>query len=191
MAISAMSHMLKITKTQLLELRDLCIAKHEDDVSTLSGYRLSRENFVAVMKDANIAEEPDQDVFEQLFIMFDKKGEDYVDPVLFFAGLSPLASVLDVSTKLRFALHVFDYKKTGRISRERLEAVLGAINSTASFFGDAVLLESQIGLIVNDIFEGEELDDETIAYSDKIYKISIHPLVVEFASGAGMARHGI
>ncbi|KAL7447916.1 hypothetical protein ACHAXS_000107, partial [Conticribra weissflogii] len=76
--------------------------------------------------------------------------------VVFFAGLSPLASVLDVSTKLRFAFQVFDHKKTGRISRERLEAMLGAINSTASFFGDAVLLESQIGIVVNDIFEGEE-----------------------------------
>lgn len=50
----------------------------------------------------------------------------------------------------------------------------------------------QVGMIVDDIFEEEEMiqDDDTISYADKIYKITIHPLVVEFASGTGTARHG-
>ena len=39
--------------------------------------------------------------------------------------------MLDVATKLRFALEVFDHKMTGRISRENLVAVLGGKNALA------------------------------------------------------------
>ena len=35
-----------------------------------------------------------------------------------------MASVMDVSTKLKFAIETYDYKKSGRISREELVAVL-------------------------------------------------------------------
>ncbi|EED94508.1 predicted protein [Thalassiosira pseudonana CCMP1335] len=103
-----------------------------------------------------------------------------------------MASVMDVATKLRFALEVFDYKQTGRVSKKELQAVIGAINTTASYFGDAVLLDVQIEMIVDDLFEGEDMieDGDEILYTDMIFKMTNNPLVIEFVSGAGTARHG-
>ena len=81
MAISAMSHMIKITKAQLLALRDQCISDSEDDASTSSGYRLSRTTFADAMKKLNVDPEPDCQVFEKLFTMFDSNGKGSLDPV--------------------------------------------------------------------------------------------------------------
>lgn len=68
-----------------------------------------------------------------------------------------------------------------------------AMNKIASFFGDAVLHEMQIGVIIDDLFETSrsfDEEDDKVNYTDKIYKMSVHPLMVEFVSGQGTARHG-
>ena len=69
---------------------------------------------------------------------------------------------------------------------------LSAINTTSSYFGDAVLQKNQVGVIVDDLFADEKLieDDNAIIYSEKVYKVTNHPLVAEFTSGAGSARYG-
>ena len=83
MAISAMSHMMKITKPQLLALRDRCLSDSEtgENVTTLSGFRLARGIFLDAMIEMNVATEPDYQVLEKLFVMWDKNGVDWVDPV--------------------------------------------------------------------------------------------------------------
>ncbi|KAL7553564.1 hypothetical protein ACHAWF_016862 [Thalassiosira exigua] len=185
---------MRMTKPQLLSLRDKCLSISEtgEDVGTPSGYRLTRSKFLEAMTDMNVALEPDYQVLEKLFVMWDRNGVDWIDPVEFFASIGPLASVMDVPTKLKFSLEVYDYKKSGRISRNDLVTVLGAINATSSYFGDAVLQKNQVDIIADDLFADERMleDDNAIAYPDKIYKISNHPLVEEFTSGAGTARYG-
>lgn len=194
MAVSALSHMMRLTKPQLLELRDKCLSVSETgkDVPTPSGYRLNRATFLDAMTETNVAVEPDYQVLEKLFVMWDKNGVDWVDPLEFLAGIGPLASVMDVAAKLKFSIEVYDYKKSGRISREELVAVLEAINATSSYFGDAVLQKNQVAVIVDDLFADEKMieDDNAIAYSEKVYKVTNHPLVAEFTSGAGSARYG-
>ena len=83
MAISALAHMMRLSKPQLLKLRDKCISLSETgkDVPTLSGYQLSRTNFLDAMADVRIAAEPDSQILGKLFIMWDEKGVDWVDPV--------------------------------------------------------------------------------------------------------------
>mmetsp|Transcript_21385 Transcript_21385/g.37750 ORF Transcript_21385/g.37750 Transcript_21385/m.37750 type:complete len:157 (-) Transcript_21385:405-875(-) len=126
MAVLALAHMMRITKPQLLALRDRCLSASEtgQDVHSPSGYRLTRANFVDAMADMNVAIEPDYNVLEKLFVMWDRNGVDWVDPLVFFTGISPLASVMDVATKLKFSLEVYDYKRSGRITREDLVTVL-------------------------------------------------------------------
>ena len=98
---------------------------------------------------------------------------------------------MDVATKLKFSLEVYDYKRSGRISREELVTVLGAINTTSSYFGDRVLQKSQVAVIVDDLFANELLeDDNAITYVDKVYKMTNHPLMSEFTSGSGQCRYG-
>ncbi|KAL7526820.1 hypothetical protein ACHAXR_001666 [Thalassiosira sp. AJA248-18] len=194
MAVSALAHMMRITKPQLLALRDTCLFVSEkgEDVDTPSGYRLTREKFLDAMTVMQVAMEPDYQVLEKLFVMHDRNGRGWVDPLEFFAGIGPLASVMDVKTKLKFSLEVYDYKKSGRISREDLVTVLEAINATSSYFGDAVLQRNQVAVIVDDLFANEIMleDGNAIAYSDKVYKMTNHPLVTEFTSGSGSARYG-
>mmetsp|Transcript_13391 Transcript_13391/g.28971 ORF Transcript_13391/g.28971 Transcript_13391/m.28971 type:complete len:207 (+) Transcript_13391:150-770(+) len=192
MAIAALSHMLKITKPQLIALRDRCISVSEKDVQSPSGYRLTRVKFLAAMTDTNVAIEPDYQVLEKLFIMWDRKGVHWIDPLEFFAGISPLASVMDVATKLKFSLEVYDFKKSGQINRDDLVTVLEAMNTTSSYFGDAVLQKTQVAAIADDLFASNKFlgNDNTIVYSDNISKIANHPLVAEFTSGAGTSRYG-
>lgn len=194
MAVSAMSHMMKLNKPQLLELRDRCLAaaNYDGGADSPSGHTLSRDLFLGALSELGIESEPDRQVLEKLFVMWDKRGLDRLDPVEFLTGVSPLSSVMDVATKLKFALEVFDYQSTGRINRGGLVAVLGGVNATASYLGDAVLTPDQVRVIVEDVFEsaGSFEKTDTVTYSDKIHQMTVHPLVVEFASGAGTARHG-
>ncbi len=183
---------MNITKPQLLQLRDKCINLSVIDGSTPSGYKLCRDNFLKVMSDSRISIEPDYQVLDKLFTMWDRNGVGCVDTLTFFAGISPLASVMDVNTKLQFAIEVYDYKKTGRVSRGNLVRILQAINETSSYFGDKVLHPKQIVVIVDDLFDGENRleDDDAIQYEGRVETIAHHPFVVEFSSGLGSSRYG-
>jgi len=191
MAISAMSHMMNITKPQLLQLRDNCISASIKDGSTPSGYKLRRENFLQAMRDSRISIEPDYQVLEKLFTMWDRNSYG-IDTLTFFAGISPLASIMDVNTKLQYAIEVYDYKKTGRVSRISLVRILQAINETSSYFGDKVLIPRQIVVIVDDLFDGENRleDDDAIQYEGRVEKIACHPFVMEFSNNKGSSRYG-
>lgn len=77
MATSAIAHIMRITKPQLLELRDKCISLSEEDAD--GQYQMKKSAFVFAMKEMNVADEPDYQILEKLFIMWDK--EDSVDTV--------------------------------------------------------------------------------------------------------------
>lgn len=83
MALSAVAQMMRITKPELLALRDKCLAVSDfgNDVHTASGYRLTRLNFVNTMREMNVTYEPDYQILEKLFIMWDSEGVDWVDTV--------------------------------------------------------------------------------------------------------------
>ena len=82
MATSALAHIMRITKQQLLSLRDKCLSVSQTggDVQTASGYLLSRAQFMEAMTKANINLEPDYQILEKLFVMWDMEGVG-LDPV--------------------------------------------------------------------------------------------------------------
>ena len=100
MAITALAHMMRITKPELVALRDQCIAvsqkkQAKKDTSSSSSsssssvyYRLHRDKFLSSMKDMNVAMEPDYNVLNQLFVMWDRNGNGWVDPVSVLASVS-------------------------------------------------------------------------------------------------------
>ena len=51
-----------------------------------------------------------------------------------------------------------------------------------------MLQKKQVAIIVDDLFADERMLDVT--YSDNVHRMTNHPLVAEFASGAGTARYG-
>lgn len=191
MAISAMSNVMKLTKHELIDLRDRCVSLsstgkgNDPTVETIS-----RRDFRRAMKESAVAEDNDGEVLDRLFTMWDRSGDDRVDCLPFLVGISPLASWAGVGPKLRFAFELFDVAGVGRIGREDMASVFGSINATASYFGDAVLTSTQVDAIVEDVFNSAADNGEGIKYADHVDMISLHPLVVQFASGSGTMRYG-
>uniref|UniRef100_A0A6U3NZ21 EF-hand domain-containing protein n=1 Tax=Ditylum brightwellii TaxID=49249 RepID=A0A6U3NZ21_9STRA len=203
LAITAMSNVTKITKSQLTELRDRCIELSKVpsltglDDSTVSNDTpknplITSRDFRIAMAEVGVSEEMDAEVLDRLFTMWDKTGDDKVDPILFLVGVSPLASVMDIEVRLQFAFELFDVKKTGKISHGDIMLILAGINATASYFGDAVLTAQQIEIIADDVFKSATAAErgDKINYMDRLDEFSNHPLVVQFASGGGTMRYG-
>ena len=187
-----MSNVLKMTKAQLLELRDASLVYASTGSSDPSSGgptspMIYRRDFIIAMNEVGISAETDVDVLDKLFTMADRTGEDRVELMPFLVGLSPLASLKDVGTKLSFALELFDVDRTGYLTYDDLLDVLMAINATASYFGDTVLTPQQIDDIVGDIFES--VGSKRIAYSEHVDAIVTHPLVEQFIHGEGSARY--
>jgi hypothetical protein len=84
MAISAMAHMMKLTRGKLLMLRDHCIAVSES-ADTVSGYQISRAKFLASMGVVQLSNEPDYEVLAKLLVLWDKNGTGRIDPVSFIS----------------------------------------------------------------------------------------------------------
>lgn len=192
MAITAMSNLIKMTKAQLLELRDASLVYASTGSADPSSGgptspTIDRKDFIIAMNEVGIMAETDVDVLDKLFTMADRTGEDCVELMPFLVGLSPLASLKDVGTKLSFAFEVFDVDRTGYLTYDDLLDVLSAINATASYFGDTVLTPQYVDDIVDDIFESA--GSKRIAYAEHIDELVSHPLVEQFAHGEGSARY--
>jgi Ca2+-binding EF-hand superfamily protein len=186
MAISAMADMLSVTKPQMMELRNACLrhAKPSLDKSN-AGPTISQSSFHKSMKEVNV-DPVVFDVFDHLYTMWDTKGEGEISMLLFLAGISPLASTVDVMTKLLFAFELFDVHRTGRMKIEDALSILGGINATASYFGDAVITPQAIEIVIEDVFQGQN----EIVYIENLEHISNHPAVVQFSLAAGTMRYG-
>lgn len=186
MAISAIADMLTITRQQMLQLRNVCLryAKPSRDRSN-SGPFISRSSLNRAMEEIKL-EPLDVDVIGHLFTMWDTKGEDHVNLLLFLAGISPLASTMDVTTKLRFALEVFDVHQTGKIKFDDALSILGGINATASYFGDNVITPQSIENVVEKVFK----DQNEINYLEQIQSFVDHPFIIQFSTAGGTMRYG-
>lgn len=192
MAISAMAEHMKITKAQLLELRDACLAytvTGEGGDPSLS--TISRRDFHKAMSEAAVPKS-DREILDGLFTMWDKVGDERADTMLFITGISPLASVLDINTKLQFSFQVYDIDRSGVLTPGDMESVFAAVNATASYLGDAVMTSQQIEIVVEDVFKSptSAMTKDTIIFDDHIDEIASHPCVLQFASGGGAMRYG-
>ena len=62
----------------------------------------------------------------------------------------------------------------------------------SSFFGDAVLHEMQIGIIIEDMSKVRNFgkDEDAVVYADRLFKVAVHPSSVEFVWGFNTAHYG-
>ncbi|KAL3793882.1 hypothetical protein HJC23_002129 [Cyclotella cryptica] len=97
-------------------------------------------------------------------------------------------------------LILWDTNATECIDPKNMESVLSenATNKVLLFFGDAVLHEMQIGVIIDDMFKVQNFgkDEDTVVYADAVvygdalFKVAVHPSTIEFAWGFNTARYG-
>lgn len=193
LAFTAMAELMKVTKFQLFDLREVCLRYSlRPDPYNVNTFKIKRKNFRKAMEEVEINDERDFDVFDQLFTMWDKTGDDEVNTILFLASVSPLSSVMDTATKLELALKMFDANDTGIISHGDMMELFDGINATASYFGDSVVTPNQIEMMCKDIFKNPQtgLIEKSLLYDRKIHYISFHPTTLQFSDGKGTMRYG-
>lgn len=187
MAISAVADMMPLNQPQLIELRNASFrrAVKPSRQSKEKNMTFRREDLCDAMDEIDL-DFNDKDVLEHLYTMWDKSGQNKVDVLYFFSGISSLAcATMDVESKLYFAFEIFDVDNTGRMKRKDAKKIFNGINSTASYFGDAVLSTKAIDVLVDDVYK----DQSEIFFEEYMDLFAEHPAIVQFTSCGGTVKY--
>jgi Ca2+-binding EF-hand superfamily protein len=189
MAIAAMSYVTHLSQSQLEILLGMF---YEAAESSFNPNYINRADFSAVLIGIEINPN-DADILDRLFTMYDDRNQDHVSIKDFIVGISPLVTVNSdtVQERLRLAFHLYDDDRDGSLLVSDMINVLKQINRVASYFGDSVLKEEQIVLIIRDSVHPHEVTSTVaINFGDYVEPIASHPLVSLFLSGAGTVHYG-
>jgi len=187
MAISAMANVTSIEKRelQLMQTQFMEIAQRQGNPHTIT-----KDEFSEALEGCGIVE-ADHEILERLFIMLDKTGDQQINFREFICGIAPLITG-DVTVKMNFAFELYDMDGTGVVKKPEMIFILRAMNDTASYFGDPVMSQEQIGTLVDEIFEkyDEEEGAAGLSYKDFMDAVTQHPILVSFVKGEGPVRYG-
>lgn len=147
-----------------------------------------REDFDNSVKSLDKLDPSDAELFDKLFILLDESGENKVDIRDFLVAASLLVNYSTSAEKLKFAFTVFDDGETGSIFALDCRKVLSIINSTASFFGDAVLTAAEIKDLVDAIWLECSIPSAPLTYADHVDFIVNHEISMRFCNGQGTVR---
>lgn len=122
MATAAVAKQLHLTKHQVIMLHEAMTRRAKG--GNVQG-SIKRKHFRRALDEAGIFEEPDREVLNLLFTMWDITGIKRVPAHEFVVGLTPLACAGEsISTVLSFALQIKDRKGEGRISPSEMLVLL-------------------------------------------------------------------
>lgn len=190
MAIAAMSNVTHVEKRELAALQSKFreIASREGNPSMIN-----RTEFTEALSIVGINQN-DADIFDKLFTMYDKTGDDQINWRDFVVGIAPLISGTHID-KIDFALRLYDIEGTSYLKASEIINVLSQINRVASYFGDPVMTEEQVSSIVVDVLDmaGGSSDglSASLHYPDYIKIIADHPIVNSFIAGGGSVQYGM
>ena len=89
--------------------------------------------------------------------MLDKTGDQQINYREFLCGIAPLITG-DVKEKLNFAFELYDVDGAGVVKKAEMTFVMRSMNDVSSYFGDPVMSQDQIQVLVDEIYE--KFDDE-------------------------------
>lgn len=190
MAIAAMANVTHVEKRELASLQNKFkeIASREGNP-----HMINRVEFGEALSIVGINQN-DSDIFDRLFTMYDKTGDDQINWKEFVVGIAPLISGTHID-KIDFAFRLFDTEGTGYLRPTEMINVLSQMNRVASYFGDPVMTEEQIASVISDVMDmtdsgdGEKLT--TLHYSDYVKIVADHPIINTFISGGGSIQYGM
>ena len=190
MAIAAMSNVTHIERREIATL----LNKFRDAAARDGNPNMIRRaQFTECLGLVGINQN-DADIFDRLFTMYDKTGDDQIVYKDFVMGICPLISGTH-NEKIEFALTLYDTEETSLLRANDIINVLSQMNRVASYFGDPVMTEEQVASVVLDIVDLAGLSADglsaSISYTDYIKVISDHPLVTTFISGGGSVQYGV
>ena len=119
LAIECMAKYMSLTKQQLIDLRNRCY------MSMDSKRKINRRSFNANVSRSRISEEPDAEILNGLYTMWDLHGEGNILLPPFILSLAPLACAEeDLEDILRFSLNIFERETSGVLTADRLVFIL-------------------------------------------------------------------
>lgn len=127
MAIAAMSNVTHVEKRELLSLQEKF-----KELATRDGNpnSINRAEFTEALSFVGINQN-DSDIFDRLFTMYDKTGDDVILYREFLCGVSPLISG-SPAEKIEFAFKMYDTDGKNVIRSNAMVNVLSNMNRVAS-----------------------------------------------------------
>jgi Ca2+-binding EF-hand superfamily protein len=136
----------------------------------------------------------DADIFDRLFTMYDKTGDDQIVFKDFIMGICPLVSGSHTE-KIEFAFRLYDTEETTLLRANDLINILSQMNRVASYFGDPVMTEDQVASVILDVVDLAGLSADglsaSLSYQEYVKVIADHPIVQTFISGGGSVMYGV
>lgn len=190
MAIAAMSNVTHIEKRELAALQNKFreVSSREGNANMISRTEFS-EALLIVGVNQN-----DADIFDRLFTMYDKSGDDQINWKDLLVGVAPLISGTHIE-KIDFAFRLYDIEGSSYLRAKEMVNVLSQMNRVASYFGDPVMTEEQITNVLLDVIEmaggSSEGLNSSLHYVEYIKIIGEHPIINTFCSGGGTVQYGM
>jgi Ca2+-binding EF-hand superfamily protein len=189
MAIAAMAN---VTHVEKREIVSLLTKFRESGASDGNPNMIRRPQFTEALRLVGINQN-DTDIFDRLFTMYDKTGDDQISFREFIVGVCPLISGTHIE-KIDFAFQLYDIDETTVLRANDMINVLSQMNRVASYFGDPVMTEDQVASVVLDVVDSAGLSGEgptaVLNYAEYSRMIADHALVQTFISGGGSVLYG-
>ena len=157
----------------------------------------SRADYDNVIKSITTFEDPDVEIFNALFELFDVKGDESILYRDLIAGIVGCLIVGSLEKKLLLAFELYDVRGKNDLNRADLKKILHSINNTASYFGDNVLEKLAVDELVSDIFYSVSVanvtDEASLVNIDMgqcAEYLSAHESVQAFANSQGTKVFG-
>jgi Ca2+-binding EF-hand superfamily protein len=190
MAIAAMSN---VTHVEKRELTSLLGKFREAGARDGNPNMIRRAQFAECLGLVGINQN-DADIFDRLFTMYDKTGDDQIVFKDFVMGICPLISGTHTE-KIEFAFQLYDTDETSLLRANDMINILSQMNRVSSYFGDPVMTEDQVASVILDVVDLAGLSADGLSaslnYSEYVKVIADHPLVQTFISGGGSVQYGV
>ena len=181
LGLSAVASVCTVEKNHLLFFAKR-FAKSESETIT-------NQDLVGAIEATKGLEDVDKELLQKIYIMFDVNGDETVNYKDFLAGLCPLVTGT-AKEKLSLAFTLWDLsRRSGGVNRAELRRIAMAINNVASYFGDPMVKEKDIGYLVKDIFQMQPSSASVIKINDYFEQIYDHGAVHTFLNAKGTVKY--
>ena len=158
------------------------------EVALLAGTEnmIGREGFEESCKSISKFEDPDNELLNNMFTMFDMDGENQIIYKEFAAGIGGCFITGSLIDKLNFAFTLYDNEETDEFTKLDVKKILNALNNVAAYCGDPVISSEKIEVVAQETMSN--VDGQFIGKEAAIQFISVHQETVLFCAGKGSTR---
>lgn len=179
LAVAAVAEITQFTLVQLQALEAIWYSDRDFEDAELAAREadLSCEEFEEALNSVQFAAS-DRAIFDRLFTLLDRTGDERILAVQFLIGASLLLrGSLDIKLQaaLQFTLDAEGNHEEG-LTPHALSFALTTLGAVAGFFGDPVVASDDINQVVEDTFRS----DSSATCDELVKLVADHPLVLQY-----------